>query len=430
MQNPTLLQKDAADELKGVLDEYPFCGVLHALYAKALKNQGNYLYPKQLKRTAIAVPDRKILHAWIEQPTEVAGVADQKPALDFAAPPKKIEEPKPVEKPIAPIQVEEKQPEVDSSKKVEPKPEQKPTPKPLPIEPNTAETPKVAAKIERTKETDIDLSNLPASVRETVLRARKLRQRYGQEEETKAPPEPIPPVVVHKPKPAEQAPMAEKEEAKPQETTPTVTEPAPVKEQPHEESVAVEQPELEAPKIEKPDFELAADEPIEEEKYTLLEPEVKERHSFLGWLETSHDEISHDDESSLATTVKSDEKESEDLSELTFEPDFGEEEKEQEKTETASTERMQELYASFMDNKPKIAFSAPLKEPEITAAGLGTSVHSDYITETLAQVYVDQKLYNRAINAYEILSLKYPEKSGFFAGQILEIKELLNEKKR
>ncbi len=90
---------------------------------------------------------------------------------------------------------------------------------------------------------------------------------------------------------------------------------------------------------------------------------------------------------------------------------------------------MQELYASFMD-KPKIDFRAPSKEPEITAASLGTSGQSDYITETLAQVYVNQKLFNRTINAYEILSLKYPEKSSFFAAQILEIKELLNEKER
>lgn len=423
MQDPSLLQKEAADDLKGVLDEYPFSGVLHALYAKALKNQGNYLYPKQLKRTAITVPDRKVLHAWTEQPIKVAR-EEQKPALDFAARTKKVEEPKPVEKPIESIQVEEKQPEVVASKKVEPKPEAEPIPKPRPVKPKVAEAPKVAAKIERTKETDLDLSNLPASVRETVLRARKLRQRYGQEEETKVPPGPIPPVVVNKPKPVEQEPVAEEKEAKPQEPAQSVEKPAPVKEQLYEESVTVEQPPTETSKIEQPDFELAADEPIEEEKLAPIESEVNERHSFLDWLETSHD-----DESPLTTPVKRDAEESEDLAELTFEPDFGEEEKEQEKTEKASTERMQELYASFMD-KPKIDFRAPSKEPEITAAGLGTSGHSDYITETLAQVYVNQKLYNRAINAYEILSLKYPEKSSFFAAQILEIKELLNEKKR
>ena len=43
-------------------------------------------------------------------------------------------------------------------------------------------------------------------------------------------------------------------------------------------------------------------------------------------------------------------------------------------------------------------------------------------TETLAKIYIDQGHYERAIQAYEILCLKYPKKSGFFANQIKEIK--------
>ena len=47
-------------------------------------------------------------------------------------------------------------------------------------------------------------------------------------------------------------------------------------------------------------------------------------------------------------------------------------------------------------------------------------------TETLAEIYVEQGYYNRAIQAYEILCLKYPKKSGFFANRIEEIKNKLN----
>ena len=43
-------------------------------------------------------------------------------------------------------------------------------------------------------------------------------------------------------------------------------------------------------------------------------------------------------------------------------------------------------------------------------------------TETLAKIYVEQGHYERAIQAYEILCLKYPKKSGFFANQIKFIK--------
>jgi hypothetical protein len=46
------------------------------------------------------------------------------------------------------------------------------------------------------------------------------------------------------------------------------------------------------------------------------------------------------------------------------------------------------------------------------------------MTETLAHVYLEQKKFNKAITAFQVLSLKYPEKSSFFAHQIEAIKEL------
>lgn len=50
------------------------------------------------------------------------------------------------------------------------------------------------------------------------------------------------------------------------------------------------------------------------------------------------------------------------------------------------------------------------------------------MTETLAKVYLEQNKYENAIQAYRILSLKYPEKSGFFANQIKRIQILQNYK--
>ena len=50
------------------------------------------------------------------------------------------------------------------------------------------------------------------------------------------------------------------------------------------------------------------------------------------------------------------------------------------------------------------------------------------MTETLAKVYLAQKKYENAIQAYKILSLKYPEKSSLFADQIQRIKILQNNK--
>ena len=49
------------------------------------------------------------------------------------------------------------------------------------------------------------------------------------------------------------------------------------------------------------------------------------------------------------------------------------------------------------------------------------------ITDTLAKIYIKQRLYTKAIYAYEKLILKYPEKSIYFAAQIDIIKKLINK---
>ncbi|PTN08766.1 hypothetical protein [Mangrovibacterium marinum] len=50
----------------------------------------------------------------------------------------------------------------------------------------------------------------------------------------------------------------------------------------------------------------------------------------------------------------------------------------------------------------------------------------EFVTETLAKIYMRQGMYKQAILAYEKLSLKYPEKNTYFAGQIEEVKKLIH----
>ena len=49
---------------------------------------------------------------------------------------------------------------------------------------------------------------------------------------------------------------------------------------------------------------------------------------------------------------------------------------------------------------------------------------NELMTETLAKVFIKQKKYVKALEAYQILGLKYPEKNSFFADRIKEIKDL------
>ena len=47
----------------------------------------------------------------------------------------------------------------------------------------------------------------------------------------------------------------------------------------------------------------------------------------------------------------------------------------------------------------------------------------DYMTETLAELYIKQFKYKEALKAYKVLCLKYPEKISLFADQIKFIKK-------
>ena len=52
--------------------------------------------------------------------------------------------------------------------------------------------------------------------------------------------------------------------------------------------------------------------------------------------------------------------------------------------------------------------------------------NDEFITETLSRIYLKQGHYQKAIDSFKRLSLKFPEKSVYFAQQIEEIKKLLN----
>ncbi|MGZ0017710.1 hypothetical protein [Yeosuana sp. AK3] len=130
-----------------------------------------------------------------------------------------------------------------------------------------------------------------------------------------------------------------------------------------------------------------------------LEFNKRETHSFHEWLKLAS-----------LKSIKRDDKEAENNATIKH---------------TSQTERHEKfkLIDAFIAKNPKINPSKPtLSTQNLAKAHLIQP--EELMTETLARIYVEQKNYKKAIQSYKILSLKYPEKSSFFAIQIKAVEQL------
>jgi len=82
-----------------------------------------------------------------------------------------------------------------------------------------------------------------------------------------------------------------------------------------------------------------------------------------------------------------------------------------------------DIIDSFIKNDPQIK---PPKAEQINTenkAKKSAEDNYDLVSETLAAIYIEQMLYHKAIDTYEKLSLKFPEKSRYFADLIQSLEK-------
>ena len=91
-------------------------------------------------------------------------------------------------------------------------------------------------------------------------------------------------------------------------------------------------------------------------------------------------------------------------------------------------DKPEDLIDRFIRLNPRIEVSrdhAPAPAEDLSEKHISKS--GGFISETLARIYIDQGYYSRAIDIYEKLCLKYPEKSSYFADQINKIEDLIKK---
>lgn len=89
--------------------------------------------------------------------------------------------------------------------------------------------------------------------------------------------------------------------------------------------------------------------------------------------------------------------------------------------EKIKAEVKSKVIESFIENNPKIS---QLKDESSFVIKEKNDDISHLMTETLAKLYFEQKLYTKAIKAFEILANKHPERKSYFEDKIQEVKDL------
>ena len=166
-KHPEQITSEDLIGLKQAVDDFPYAAPLHALYMKALQKKESYLLPGQIKRAAIAMPNRAALKEFHDMPIPGMESTKEVPVVDFTevAEAGKVEEVEVAgkareKKAVEPVKSKvEKAPEAAAQKPKAVKPETEVK------EPVKLDSPKPKAAPAKPTAVPDDLSHLPEAVR-------------------------------------------------------------------------------------------------------------------------------------------------------------------------------------------------------------------------------------------------------------------------
>ena len=379
MKNPTLLNEKSIRDLQEVVNEFPYFQTAHILLVKNLFYTENILFDKQLKESSAHITDRKKLFELLHVKQKGVSVEVKDKII-------------PEEKTVSKDKLKDKEElQQEISQRVKEIKEEK-TGTEIPV----AETPGISKPAEEVKKTNEEsLAEKVMREIETLKKQRVSRKQHPPEEKkTKTGTE----KTEEKTGKKEQTPHEEEIFLLDETGTPPdkVIDPLKTEPKPQDIPSSAELLDFEYQLSFSPPYRLEDTEDKQdtekEERNKKKTPVVKnEKHSFSSWFDVLN-------------------------SEKNISP---------EKQEDAPTKPKHDvLIDNFLKNKPRIT-PRETKESKIIDFSAKNIREEEFISDTLARIYVQQGYYSKAIFAYEKLCLKFPEKSSYFAAQIEKIKKII-----
>lgn len=111
---------------------------------------------------------------------------------------------------------------------------------------------------------------------------------------------------------------------------------------------------------------------------------------------------------------------------FSLQPPFQETETSEQRPSHTPMSKEEVIIQKFIEEEPQIKPPHPEKADNENKARKSSEDTNDLVSETLAMIYTDQMLFHKAIDTYKKLSLKFPEKSPYFADQIKELGKKIN----